>query len=133
MQTKLTGKEQAVLDFLMNSDTSLTASKIVAGDSDFSNNTVQSVLRSLLKKGYVEVANIVYSGTVLCRSYCLTQKARDSKLRELTLQFQNLRKCVPVPQIFAGLISNEPDEQIVIAELEALLAEKKMALGKGDE
>ena len=32
-------------------------------------NTVQVCIRQLLKNDYIKVANIVYSGTVLCRSY----------------------------------------------------------------
>lgn len=48
---------------------SLTASSIAEKGGGLSINTVQAVMRSLMKKGYVEVADIVYSGTVLTRSY----------------------------------------------------------------
>ena len=47
----------------------MIASEIVKTGTDLNINTVQAALRSLIKKNYIEVAEIVYSGTVLTRSY----------------------------------------------------------------
>lgn len=128
MPITLTNKEQDVLNLLLDTKKSLTASEIVAHDKNLNNNTVQSVLRSLLKKGQIEVAEIVYSGKALCRSYQPTAEAREAVMEEFALHFRSLRKSVPMPQIFAGLIGNENDKQAVIDELEAFLAEKRLSL-----
>ena len=49
MPISFTNKEQAVLNQLLTAETSLTASEIVARSESLNSNTVQSVVRSLLK------------------------------------------------------------------------------------
>lgn len=66
---KLTPKQLDVMQILWDSDKPLVASDIVKMNDEFNANTVQSVIRTLLSNNYIEVAKIVYSGTVLCRSY----------------------------------------------------------------
>jgi DNA-binding transcriptional regulator YhcF (GntR family) len=56
------------MSILWRSENALTASSI-AEEGGVSINTVQAALRNLVKKEYIEVAQIVYSGTVLSRSY----------------------------------------------------------------
>lgn len=126
----LTYKEQEVLESLMKSEVSLTAAQIVAQNSELNSNTVQAVLRKLLKRGFIEVGDIVYSGTVLCRSYQPTAQARAAELQEFASHFRNLRKNIPVPQIFAGLIDAASDEQAILDELEAMIAQKRAAYAK---
>ena len=57
------------MQVLWRNGRSLTASEITNDNPDLNINTVQVGIRQLLKKEYIEVADIVYSGTVLCRSY----------------------------------------------------------------
>ena len=128
MSVLFTSKEQAVLNQLLNAETSLTASEIVARSESLNSNTVQSVVRSLLKRGYIEVAQIVYSGKVLCRSYRPTEKAKNAAFEDLSARFRFLRKNMPAPKIFAGLIDSEEDQQAVIEELETMLAQKRELL-----
>ena len=125
MQDKLTKKEQTIMKLLMHAEKSLTASQILAQDSELNINTVQGVLRALLKKGFVEVAEIVYSGTVLCRSYRPTEKSKDIVFQEFSSDFKSLRKNIPLSQLIANLIDAEEDKEAVIAELEAIIAERK--------
>ena len=66
---KITNRELEIMQLLWNADHPLIASEIAAMKPDLTVNTVQSVLRNLLKHKYIEVAKIVYSGTVLTRSY----------------------------------------------------------------
>ncbi|MGJ4851863.1 BlaI/MecI/CopY family transcriptional regulator [Bacillota bacterium Meth-B3] len=132
MPTRLTSKEQEVLKLLMDSDRALTASEMVARDAVLNINTVQTVLRSLLKKGFIEVADIVYSGKVLCRNYKPTAQATEATFDAFVSQFHRLRRNVPAPQIFAGLIDGEAAEPAVLDELEALIAQRKAALAKRD-
>ena len=66
---KLTGREMDIMNILWNSQKPLIASEIAEYRSDLTINTVQAVIRKLLKYQLIEVADIVYSGTVLSRSY----------------------------------------------------------------
>lgn len=132
MAASLTNKERKVLNLLMNAEKSMTASEIVANDSGLNNNTTQSVLRALLRRDFIEVAEIVYSGKVLCRSYKPTAKAKAAAFQEFASRFHSLRKDMPVPKIFADLIDSEEDKQAIIEELEAMIAEKRASLGKED-
>lgn len=128
MSVSFTSKEQAVMNQLLSAETSLTASEIVAQNKSLNSNTVQSVVRSLLKRGYIEVAQIVYSGKVLCRSYRPTEKAKNAAFEDLSARFRSLRKNMPAPVIFAGLIDSEEDQQAVIEELESMIAQRRELL-----
>lgn len=66
---RITSKQLEIMQVLWRNGRSLTASEITNDNPDLNINTVQVGIRQLLKKEYIEVADIVYSGTVLCRSY----------------------------------------------------------------
>jgi predicted transcriptional regulator len=66
---RITSKQLEIMQVLWRSDQSLTASEIASSDPALNINTVQVCIRQLLKNEYIRVADIVYSGTVLCRSY----------------------------------------------------------------
>lgn len=74
---KLTSREIDILNILWENEKPLIASEIADARSDLTINTVQAVLRKLLKYQLVEVADIVYSGTVLSRSYRPTITSED--------------------------------------------------------
>ena len=116
------------MNLLMNSSRSLTASEITSIDAALNINTVQSVLRSLLKKGLIEVADIVYSGTVLCRSYQPSSTGKDYSVTEFAEQFNNLRQNISVPYIFSALVEDNINDPEVIKELEKIIQEQKRKL-----
>ena len=64
----------------------------------------------------------------MCRSYRPTEKAKNAAFEDLSARFRFLRKNMPAPKIFAGLIDSEEDQQAVIEELEAMLAQKRELL-----
>ena len=66
---RLTNRERDILDILWESGKSMVASEITSMRDDLSINTVQAVLKKLLQKKLIAVDEIVYSGTVLSRSY----------------------------------------------------------------
>lgn len=66
---KISEKEKEIMSVLWQSQEPLTASAISEKGNHLSINTVQATMRNLLKKQYIKVANIVYSGTVLSRCY----------------------------------------------------------------
>ena len=69
MKKKLSKQQLEVMKILWNSDTPLIASEIEKKHESLNINTVQACLRALIKAEAIEVADIVYSGTVLSRSY----------------------------------------------------------------
>ena len=57
------------MKILWSSDKPLIASEILKRNDSLNINTVQACLRALVNKQFIKVADIVYSGTVLTRSY----------------------------------------------------------------
>ncbi|MBU5310455.1 BlaI/MecI/CopY family transcriptional regulator [Tissierella carlieri] len=125
---KLTERELDILNILWSAKKPLLASDIPKIDNSISINTTQAVLRKLLKKDLIEVADIVYSGTVLSRSYRPTISSNDFSLQQFINQFQNLNKSISTPSIVATLLEHEKNEEVVIEELEKMLKERKKLL-----
>lgn len=130
-QLNLTNREMDVLNILWSAEKSLVASEITKADISLTINTVQAVLRSLLKKNLIEIAEIVYSGTVLCRSYRPTITSKDFALQQFVTQFENLDKSITPPNFVAALLEREKNEESVIEELEKLLQDRKRQLKGG--
>ncbi len=65
----LTKRQNEVMSVLWNSDSALSANQICDIDESLNMNTVQQVLRVLLKMKYIKVSDIGYSNTVLTRLY----------------------------------------------------------------
>lgn len=74
---KISQKEKEVILILWREKKRLTASGICEKSDGLKLNTIQVALRSLLKKGYIKIADIVYSGTVLTRCYQYTISAEE--------------------------------------------------------
>lgn len=127
---QLTGKESEILWILWHADTPLTASEIVKTQEGLSINTVQAVLRTLLKNRFIEVADIVYSGTVLCRSYRTTPTAAQYSIDSFAKQYKSLAKKIPPTSLYAALVQSEANEDEAIRVLEAILEEKKRSATK---
>lgn len=62
---KLTPSQLNIMKTLWDKKEPMIASDFVQLDPSLNLNSVQSALRSLLKKNYIEVSDIVYSGKVL--------------------------------------------------------------------
>lgn len=129
VKEKVTVRELDVLNILWSSGKPMVASEIVKQKSDLNINTVQAVLRSLLRKKYVEVVDIVYSGTVLSRSYQATDFSRTELVDHFASQFIGMARYMPVPELFASLLDKEDDEN-VLSELETMINERKRAIEK---
>lgn len=117
---KITNRDLDILNILWNSEKPMTAAEITATDDTLTTNTVQAVLRKLLKQEWVEVADIVYSGTVLCRSYQPTMTSKEFALTQLAEEFKELQSEVSTSSLVAALLDNEPDIKKREAEIEAL-------------
>lgn len=120
---KLSSRQLQVMEILWNSPESMTASAIEQQADDLQINTVQASLRSLMKKEYIAVDKIVYSGTVLTRSY----KPLVSHDEYLAMSCEELANFSSPFAIVANLIEEENDEQI-LDELEKMIEKRKRQL-----
>ncbi|MTK08109.1 MAG: BlaI/MecI/CopY family transcriptional regulator [Hungatella sp.] len=131
-ELSLTKRELDVMTILWESSRPLVASEITKIDETLNINTVQAVIRKLLDKEYIEVDDIVYSGTVLTRSYKPALSKKEMAVQRFIGQFQENDK-VSIPNLVATLLKHEKNEQEVIEELELLLAERKKLLSETNE
>lgn len=66
---RLSDRELDVMQILWASEKPMIASDILKQNPSLNINTVQASIRKLLSREMIRIADIVYSGTVLCRSY----------------------------------------------------------------
>lgn len=127
----LTNREMDILNILWSAGEPLVASEIAKRDETLTVNTVQATLRKLLKQELVEVADIVYSGTVLSRSYRPTDASKDFAVQEFSAQFKSFKKNITTSRLVATLLEQEKDADAALKEieqLEAVLEKKKRLL-----
>lgn len=129
---KLTKRDMDILNILWNSQNPMTASEITNARDELTINTVQAVLRKLLKQDLIEVADIVYSGTVLCRSYRAAVSAQEVTLSQLVNMTQQFSNGITPSSFAAALLDTETDREKrakEIQNLECLLEVYKKDLG----
>ncbi len=131
--TILTARELDVLEVLWTSENSLLASDIIKLKPSLSISSVQLSLRNLLKKDIIEIAEIVYSGTVLSRSYRPLLSKQELMNLNIISQFKNIDKNMSTTSIVATLLQHEKNEEKVLKELEELLQERRALLHKNDK
>ena len=100
----------------------LTASSI-AEAGGVSINTVQAALRNLVKKKYIEVAQIVYSGTVLSRSYQAIVSAEEYAADQLQAMRKDLLNFSTMN--FVDHLAENDESNKILDELENSIRRKK--------
>ena len=123
----LSPRQLQVMETLWDASEGKTASAIVKSNSDLQINTVQAALRSLVAKKYIEVGDIVYSGTVLSRRY-VPVVSRDEYLE---MSCRQLSELSGPSLVFANFINEETDRG-VLDELEEMIQKRKKELKKGE-
>lgn len=118
----LSVRQLEVMEILWKTDRGMTASEIKTA-SNMDINTVQASLRGLMSKKYIEVGQIVYSGTVLSRSYI------PVVTREEYLDFscRKLSEFSSSSLVMASLIGSTDDAEM-LDELEAMILKRKKEL-----
>lgn len=108
------------MKILWDAEKPMIASEIVRSREDLNINTVQAVLRSLIKKQYIKVADIVYSGTVLTRSYVpiVDRKEYPDDIEE------GIRNTLKSQETFSCYI-NEIDDIQILSRLEDVIKKRK--------
>ncbi|MEY8353191.1 BlaI/MecI/CopY family transcriptional regulator [Lachnospiraceae bacterium 54-53] len=129
----LTQKEMDVMGILWQSNKPLVASEITKINEALNINTVQAVIRKLLDKNIIKVSDIVYSGTVLTRSYLPTLSKRDLMAQQLISQFQKDGDKITIPNLVTTLLKHEKNEKEVIKQLEILLEKRKKSLNQEEK
>ncbi|BCZ28067.1 BlaI/MecI/CopY family transcriptional regulator [Claveliimonas bilis] len=122
---KLTRRQEDIMKILWESDKPLIASEIEKKQDDLNINTVQATLRALMKKNAIEVADIVYSGTVLSRSY----RPIISRDQVITEYDQVVSKVLNDKNLIAHYV-DEINDLAAITELEKIIKEKRKKLEK---
>ena len=125
---ELTKRERDVLEVLWSSQEPLHASDIPKLNSDLNISSVQVSLKNLIKKEYIHVADIAYSGTVLSRRYAPIVSQEDFLKDVITESIEKLDNKVSTKNIVAALLQEDENEKETIAELEKLLQERKKKL-----
>lgn len=125
--TGLTGREVDVLRILWNVDRPMVASEIAKAEEGLTLNTVQAMLRKLLKKGCVEVADIVYSGNVLSRTYRPTISANEFAVMQVTEDYHKFPG-ISMSSLFSALLQKDDITTEEIEAMEQLLNEYKRKL-----
>ena len=120
---KLTQSQLHIMKILWNEKKQMIASDFVQLDSSMNLNSVQSALRSLLKKNYIEVSDIVYSGKVLTRSYIPVVSSEDYASENINGVVKDLLSS----NILFQYVESENDIE-VIERLQKKLEERKKAL-----
>ena len=120
---KLTQSQLHIMKILWNEKKPMIASDFVQLDSSMNLNSVQSALRSLLKKNYIEVSDIVYSGKVLTRRYIPVVSSEDYASENINGVVKDLLSS----NILFQYVESENDIE-VIERLQKKLEERKKAL-----
>lgn len=116
----LSRRQLEVMNLFWDLEKPLIASKIVELKQELNINTVQSVLRALISKKYIEVDEIVYSGTVLTRSY----KAIVTREEYINSISGGMKELLNKTEILMYLIEQVNDVE-TISEIEKLIEQKR--------
>ncbi|WP_077612375.1 BlaI/MecI/CopY family transcriptional regulator [Clostridium sp. Marseille-P2415] len=122
---KISEKEKDIMSVLWCSKDPLTASEITQKGNGLNINTVQASMRNLLKKQYIKIADIVYSGTVLTRCYEPIISAEEYAADQLHSMRLNTLNFSTVNFIDHFLKDSEPDILDKLEDIIRLNKEKR--------
>lgn len=127
----LTEKDLEVLEILWDSSAPMTAGEIVKQREYFTVNTVQSIVRKLLKHKFIQIDSIVYSGTVLTRCYRPAMSRDEFAASKFVSEIKKLDSKISKTSLVAALLDTEENPKKALEEirqLEAMLEEYKKKL-----
>lgn len=120
MKKKLSKRQLDVMKVLWDHSSPMVASDIVNGSPALNINTVQSCLKVLLKENLIEVADIVYSGTVLSRSY----RPLISRDEYFNTEYKDIIGTSSTSSLIAAFIKGEQNAS-ELERLEQIIQERK--------
>ena len=119
---KLTPSQLNIMKTLWDKKEPMIASDFVQLDPLLNLNSVQSALRSLLKKNYIEVSDIVYSGKVLTRRYIPVVPSEDYASENINGVLKDLLSS----NILLQYVESENDIKVIERLQEKLEEHKKI-------
>lgn len=117
----LTNRERDIMNILWRADKSLIASEVVKERDDLTINTVQAVLKKLLRRNLIKVDQIVYSGTVLCRSYLPALSESEYETKVISTNIGGLKKFKISPSKFVVEFFGGSDEEVTEDDAKKLM------------
>ncbi len=121
----LSKRELDVMNVLWAEGRPLIASEIPERQPGLSINTVQAVLKKLLKREFIEVAKIVQSGTVLSRSYAPVITPEEYAVSYMTTEIFPFGKSIAKMGFLSALFDSVDNDRELIEELEKFIQERK--------
>ena len=85
----------------------MTASEIASSVHNMTSNTAQTILRKMLRNGLIKIEKIVYSHTVLCRSFLPVFTKEDYLLVKFAYDYHNTGKHTLKASIICNLLNSE--------------------------
>ena len=116
---KLTPSQLNIMKTLWDKKEPMIASDFVQLDPSLNLNSVQSALRSLLKKNYIEVSDIVYSGKVLTRRYIPVVSSEDYASENINGVLDDLlsSNILPKQKMITRIVRNSTDKIFTLKRL----------------
>ncbi len=121
----LSKRELDVMNILWAEGKPLIASEIPKRKQGLSINTVQVVLKKLLKRDFIKVADIVQSGTVLSRSYAPVITPEEYAVNFVTSEVFPFGKSGMKARFLNALFDSAENDGELIDELERYIQEKR--------
>lgn len=122
----LSKRELDIMNVLWAEGKPLKASDIPLRRPELSINTVQAVLKKLLQRGFIEVARIVQSGTVLSRSYSPVITPEEYAVKYVKSEIYPFDKILSNTGYLCALFDNAENDDELIEELEKFIQQRKM-------
>ncbi|MFP3153729.1 BlaI/MecI/CopY family transcriptional regulator [Lachnospiraceae bacterium ZAX-1] len=123
---ELSKRELDVMNVLWAAGEPTIASDIPKLNPKLSINTVQVVLKNLMKSNFVKVDNIVYHKNVLARSFAPIISAEEYALKHIQAEASFFDKYLSKSNLIARLIDDE--DALFFEELEAIIQKRKKKL-----
>jgi len=118
----ISGREFEILGIFWEQKRAFTAKQIQEINPELSLSTIQNTLKKLVKKKLIKIDDIVYSGTVLSRSYIVCITKEDYILN----QYEHIE----IRNLLASFLGNQTREDLSdeIEKIEELLENERKKL-----
>ena len=118
----ISGREFEILEIFWEQKIAFTAKQIQEINPELSLSTIQNTLKKLVKKKLIKIDDIVYSGTVLSRSYIVCITKEDYILN----QYEHIE----IRNLLASFLGNQTREDLSdeIEKIEELLENERKKL-----
>ncbi|MFA9377332.1 MAG: BlaI/MecI/CopY family transcriptional regulator [Lachnotalea sp.] len=126
----LSTREVDVLEVFWVANKPLISSEISKYNPSLTKGTIQSIIKSLTQKKLIKVDEIVYSGTVLARSYIPLINANEYAQIKICNDVKNFSKHISKTNVIAALIESDEQKAELFDELEKMIYDARVKLKK---